>query len=85
MALARLLKQKRMELDLTQAEFAQLVGFGQSDVSKLESGERYIRFVEVDVYARALGLDVGLFTKEMLQTMWEDDHSSQTHAYDGSD
>ena len=70
-ALGRLLKSLREERGLRQADVAQLAGFGQSDVSKVESGERGIRFVELDFYAKALGVDVGTLAKIMFETMWE--------------
>ena len=72
-AIAHLLKRLREERDLKQTDIGQVTGFSQSAISKLESGERSIKFVEVDMYARALGLEVGPFAKAMFETMWQDD------------
>ena len=72
-AIANLLKKLRKERGLTQAEVALLTGVDQSAISKLESGERGIKFVEVDFFANALGIGVGHFTRTVLETMWESD------------
>ncbi|MBR3159376.1 MAG: helix-turn-helix transcriptional regulator [Atopobiaceae bacterium] len=76
-AIGQLLKELREERQLKQIDIAQVAGLGQSDVSKVESGERSIRFVEVDLYAHALGIDVGTLAKTMFETMWANDNAHQ--------
>ena len=72
-AIANLLRELRKERGLTQAEVALFTGVDQSAISKIESGERGIKLVEVDFYANALGIGVGRFTRTLLETMWESD------------
>lgn len=47
----------RLGSGLTQQEVADRYQGGQSVVSKLETGERSLRFCELEAYATALGLD----------------------------
>jgi transcriptional regulator with XRE-family HTH domain len=57
-----LLKQTRLAKNLTQADVARRLGLPQSYVSKYETGERRLDFVETAVVCRALGLSVEEFT-----------------------
>ena len=50
-----LLKEKRVAKDLTQADVAKSLGVPQSYVSKYESGERRLDFVETTEVCEALG------------------------------
>ena len=84
-AIGQLFKELREERDLKQIDIAQVAGIGQSDVSKVESGERHIMFVEVDQFAHALGIDVGVLAKTMFETMWAHDRDAQNPYEDASD
>lgn len=55
-ALTALLKSLRNEAGLTQTEMANLLGKPQSYVSKYESGERRLDFVEVLEVCESLGV-----------------------------
>ncbi|MEW6512340.1 MAG: helix-turn-helix transcriptional regulator [Bacteroidota bacterium] len=56
--LRALLRQCRKESGLTQGELAARLGVPQSWVSKVESGERLLSFVEVGEVCRALAVDL---------------------------
>ncbi|UCQ11741.1 helix-turn-helix domain-containing protein [Edwardsiella tarda] len=51
------LKVRRIELKITQAQLAQVLGKPQSFVSKIESGERRLDIIEFVHIARQLSLD----------------------------
>jgi ribosome-binding protein aMBF1 (putative translation factor) len=55
------LKQARLQAGLTQAEVAKLVSRPQSFVSKSESGERRVDFVELLHFAKLYGKPVKYF------------------------
>lgn len=52
------LKARRIELKITQAQLAQVLGKPQSFVSKIESGERRLDIIEFVHIARQLSLDL---------------------------
>lgn len=54
--LRNLLRQQRVDCGLTQAQLAVRMGKPQSFVSKIESGDRGLDFVEVRDYCQACGL-----------------------------
>ncbi len=58
--LARL-RQARGQARLTQAEAARRLGKPQSFLSKCESGERRVDFVELLVFADLYGVEIGFF------------------------
>ena len=62
----RLLREKREQDGLTQAALATILGKPQSFVSKYESGERLLSFVETIDVCRALVLDPKTLLKEYL-------------------
>lgn len=64
--LRRLLRQKREENGLTQAELAAILQKPQSFVSKYESGERLLSFIEIIELCRALNIDPTALVKEYL-------------------
>ena len=49
------LKETRVEAGLTQAEVARMLGRPQSFISKLETRERRVDFVEIQVLAKIYG------------------------------
>jgi transcriptional regulator with XRE-family HTH domain len=59
--LRSLLKQARRTAGLTQEQLAEKLDVPQSWVSKIESGERILSFVEVRVLCAALGTSLGKF------------------------
>ncbi|EFE21524.1 DNA-binding helix-turn-helix protein [Edwardsiella tarda ATCC 23685] len=54
----KMLKVRRIELKITQAQLAQVLGKPQSFVSKIESGERRLDIIEFVHIARQLSLDL---------------------------
>jgi len=60
----RKLKNARIEAGLTQKEVSQLLNKPQSYVSKCESGERRIDFVELEIFAEIYGKDISYFKTE---------------------
>jgi len=53
-----LLKETRVAKNLTQADVAKSLGLPQSYVSKYESGERRLDFVETVLVCEALGMNI---------------------------
>lgn len=58
-----MLRNLRQERGLTQAQLAQRLGLPQSYVSKYETGERRLDFVETVFVCEALGIPVKDFVK----------------------
>jgi transcriptional regulator with XRE-family HTH domain len=63
--LSRLLRKHRVAAGLRQADVAGRLEKPQSFVSKYESGERRIDFIELDQICDALGIDVIEFVQEL--------------------
>ena len=59
----QLLKGLRLDKNLTQKELADRLGFPQSYVSKYETGERRLDFVETSNVCEALGITIQQFSK----------------------
>lgn len=59
--LAYLLTQARRSRGVTQAELAAKMALTQSDISKAESGMRFIEFAEARHWLLALGMDLPTF------------------------
>lgn len=66
-ALRRLLRDRRTRIGLRQADLAKQLGTHQSFVSKYESGERLLTFVETVEVCEALDLDPLTLLTEYLQ------------------
>ena len=62
--LRHLLRQQRVECGLTQAQLAARLGKPQSFVSKIESGDRGLDFVEVRDYCQGCGLSFALLVAQ---------------------
>jgi len=58
------LRQARLEAGLNQSEVAAHFGKHQSFVSKCESGERRVDFVELEIFAALYGKDISYFTMD---------------------
>ncbi len=56
-----LLKETRLAKNLTQADVATKLGLPQSYVSKYESGERRLDFVETVLVCESLGMSIEVF------------------------
>ena len=65
-ALRRLLRERRLTVSLRQEDLAEKLGAPQSFVSKYESGERLLTFVETISICKALELDPYGLLKEYL-------------------
>ena len=55
------LRAARIETGLTQGQVGHLVGKPQSFISKIESGERGVGFIEIQVFARIYGKPLSYF------------------------
>ena len=60
-----LLRQIRVDAEVTQAELASRLGVPQSVVSKYESGERRLDILELRQVCDSLGLSLGDFAKRL--------------------
>jgi transcriptional regulator with XRE-family HTH domain len=58
-----LLKELRVNKGLTQADMAETLGLPQSYVSKIETGERRMDFVETAAFCDAIGIELAAFAK----------------------
>ncbi len=58
------LRQARLEAGLSQSEVAQFLGKPQSFMSKVESGERRLDFVELQILISILGKPLHYFKDE---------------------
>jgi transcriptional regulator with XRE-family HTH domain len=58
-----LLRDLRREKNLTQSDLADRLGFPQSYVSKYETGERRLDFIETFFVCEALGITIEEFAK----------------------
>ena len=71
-----LLKELRDEKGFTQADVAKKLGVPQSYVSKIETGERRMDFVETASFCEAIGVDLtefaNLFVKRMAKCQESD-------------
>lgn len=57
----RLIRQARLDADLTQEGLADLLGTTQTFVSKCERGERRLDVIELHTWCSALGIDTARF------------------------
>lgn len=63
--LLALLRQKRVDAGLRQADLAKLLSQHQSFVSKYETGERRLDILEVRQICKALGLSLEEFARDL--------------------
>jgi len=63
-AFRKRLKKAREKAGLSQAEAARRLGKPQSFVSKCESGERRVDFVELKTFARLYGVPMSFFGED---------------------
>ena len=67
--LQELLRQLRLAAHLRQHDLAERLGKPQSFVSKYETGERILDFVEVRDICRALGIPLGEFVRRLEESL----------------
>lgn len=61
----KLLRAKRVEAKVSQAELAELLQWTQAEVSKCETGVRRVDVIELKVWLDALGSDLSEFVGEL--------------------
>lgn len=66
--LASLLRQVRLEANLTQAQVADKIDQTQSYVSKYESGEQRLDLVELEAVCKAVGVSLTDFVRRYLES-----------------
>ena len=66
--LAALLRQIRLEADLTQLQLAEKIGQTQSYVSKYESGEQRLDLIELEAVCEAVGISLTDFVERYLES-----------------
>jgi transcriptional regulator with XRE-family HTH domain len=63
-ALGRNLRQHRKELGLSQAKFADLLGFARSYIGSIERGERNLSLRKIELYAAKLDVEPNYLLRE---------------------
>ena len=66
--LAALLRQVRLDADLTQSQLADAIGQTQSYVSKYEAGEQRLDLMELETVCNAVGIKLTVFVGRYLET-----------------
>jgi transcriptional regulator with XRE-family HTH domain len=72
MYVGRTLRRWRLERGMTQAELSKLVGRSQSEISKIEHGERRLSYIETFVFCEALGKKYDTLAEEVRAEMLRD-------------
>lgn len=65
--LAGLLRQARVEANLTQGQVAEIIGQTQSYVSKYENGEQRLDLIELEAVCKAVGIPLTEFVRRYLE------------------
>jgi transcriptional regulator with XRE-family HTH domain len=66
--LAALLRQVRLEANLTQIQLAERIGQTQSYVSKYENGEQRLDLIELEAVCKAAGIPLSDFVERYLES-----------------
>ncbi len=66
--LADLLRQIRLDANLTQLQLAEKIGQTQSYVSKYENGEQRLDLIELEVVCKAVGISLTDFVERYLES-----------------
>lgn len=66
--LTALLRQIRVEANLTQLQLAERLGHAQSYVSKYETGEQRLDLIELDTICNAVGVPLPKFIERASET-----------------
>ena len=59
---------ERKRAKLTQEGLASMIGWPQSDISKVETGERRLDVIELIAISEAIGFDSSLLIQELTET-----------------
>lgn len=65
--LAALLRQVRLDANLTQSQLAEKLGQTQSYVSKYENGEQRLDLIELEAVCKAVGISLTDFVERYLE------------------
>lgn len=65
--LAALLRQVRLDAQLTQADLAEKIGQSQSYVSKYENGEQRLDLIELETVCKGVGISLPDFVRRYLE------------------
>lgn len=65
--LAALLRQIRLDADLTQSQLAEKISQTQSYVSKYESGEQRLDLIELEAVCKAVDVSLAAFVERYLE------------------
>lgn len=66
--LAALLRQVRLDANLTQLQLAEKIGQTQSYVSKYENGEQRLDLIEMETVCKAVGISLTDFVERYLES-----------------
>ncbi len=66
--LAALLRQIRLDANLTQSQLAEKLGQTQSYVSKYENGEQRLDLIELEAVSKAVGISLTDFVERYLES-----------------
>jgi len=66
--LAALLRQVRLDANLTQSQLAEKIGQTQSYVSKYENGEQRLDLIELEIVCKAVGISLPNFVERYLES-----------------
>lgn len=66
--LAALLRQVRLDANLTQSQLADKIGQTQSYVSKYENGEQRLDLIELEAVCKAVGVSLTDFVERYLES-----------------
>jgi transcriptional regulator with XRE-family HTH domain len=66
--LAALLRQVRLDANLTQSQVADKIGQTQSYVSKYENGEQRLDLIELEAVCKAVGISLTRFVERYLES-----------------
>jgi transcriptional regulator with XRE-family HTH domain len=66
--LAALLRQVRLDANLTQSQVADKIGQTQSYVSKYENGEQRLDLIELEAVCKAVGISLTRFVGRYLES-----------------
>ena len=67
-SLAALLRQVRVDANLTQSQIAERIGQTQSYVSKYENGEQRLDLIELELVCKAVGVSLTDFVERYLES-----------------
>jgi transcriptional regulator with XRE-family HTH domain len=66
--LASLLRQVRLDANLTQSQLAEAIGETQSYISKYENGEQRLDLIELEAVCNSVGIRLTAFVERYLES-----------------